>query len=279
MDLTFSAEDEAFRAEARDWLESQLSGDFASVRGLGGPGREHQDFEGRWAWEKALGAAGWTCVGWPIEHGGRGLPLMQEVIWHQEYARARAPGRVGIVGEGLLGPTVIAFGTDEQQRRFLPPIVSGDELWCQGFSEPNAGSDLANVQTRARLEGDEWIIDGQKVWTSLASWSQWVFVVCRTDPDSSRHAGLSYILCPMDQQGVEIRPITQMGGTSEFNEVFFDGARAPADLVVGDVGNGFKVSMGTLEVRARRTDPRPADGLRRRTRRDHRRCAGPGPGR
>ncbi|MET0802516.1 MAG: acyl-CoA dehydrogenase family protein, partial [Acidimicrobiales bacterium] len=171
MDLRFSDEDEAFRAEARDFLETHLAADFAALRGLGGPGKEHQDFAGRLEWEQLLGREGWSVVGWPKEHGGKGLPVTQQVIWHQEYARAQAPGRVGIVGEGLLGPTLIAFGTDEQKARFLPGIVSGETLWCQGYSEPNAGSDLANVQTRAHLDGDEWVISGQKVWTSLAAWA------------------------------------------------------------------------------------------------------------
>ncbi len=247
MDLRFSDEDEAFRAEARDFLETHLAADFAALRGLGGPGKEHQDFEGRLEWEQLLGREGWSVVGWPKEYGGKGLPVTQQVIWHQEYARARAPGRVGIVGEGLLGPTLIAFGTDEQKARFLPGIVSGETLWCQGYSEPNAGSDLANVQTRAHLDGDEWVISGQKVWTSLAAWAQWMFVVCKTDPEADpKHRGISYLLCPMDQPGIEIRPIIQVTGTSEFNEVFLDEARTPSDLVVGEVNGGWRVAMGTL---------------------------------
>ena len=162
MDLRFSKEDEAFRAEISGWLEQQLSGDFSEVRGRGGPGDEHSMFEERRAWERCLGRAGWTCVGWPREHGGRELSFSQQIIFYEEYARAGAPGRLGHIGETLLGPTLIAFGTDEQRKRFLPGIVGGEELWCQGYSEPNAGSDLANVQTRARLEGDRWVIDGQK---------------------------------------------------------------------------------------------------------------------
>ncbi len=246
MDLRFSDEDERFRREAQEFLETHLGAEFASLRGIGGPGKEHQDFEGRLEWERLLGREGWSVVGWPKEHGGRGLPVTQQVIWHQEYARARAPGRVGIVGEGLLGPTLIAFGTDVQKERFLPGIVRGEELWCQGYSEPNAGSDLANVATRAELDGDEWVITGQKVWTSLATWAQWMFVVCRTDPDAPKHKGISYLLCPMEQDGIEIRPIIQLTGTSEFNEVFLDGARTGADLVVGEVNDGWKVALGTL---------------------------------
>ncbi len=246
MDLRFSKEDEAFRAEISGWLEQQLSGDFSEVRGRGGPGDEHSMFEERRAWERCLGQAGWTCVGWPREHGGRELSFSQQIIFYEEYARAGAPGRLGHIGETLLGPTLIAFGTDEQRKRFLPGIVGGEELWCQGYSEPNAGSDLANVQTRARLEGDRWVIDGQKVWTSLAQWSDWSFVVCRTEPEAPNHQALSYLLVPMQQDGIEIRPIVQMTGTSEFSEVFFDNASTEASNIVGKPGEGWKVAMGTL---------------------------------
>ena len=246
MDLRETADDRRFRDEVRTFLEEALSGDFAVTRGRGGPGDEGALFEERQAWERHLGAHGWTCVGWPKEHGGRGLSLRQQVIYFEEYARARAPGRLGIVGEGLLGPTVIAFGTPEQQRRYLPGIVAGTELWCQGYSEPDAGSDLANLKTTARLEGDEWVIDGQKVWTSLAHWADWCFVLARTNRDAPKHKGISYLLVPMRQEGVEIRPIVQLTGDSEFNEVFFSGARTGRDEVVGDVDDGWRVAMGTL---------------------------------
>ena len=246
MDLRFSADDDAFRSEARAWLTEALEGEFAVVRGRGGPGDEHELFDERWAWERALGAAGWIGISWPAACGGRDLPLTQQVIFHEEYARARGPGRVNVVGEGLFAPTLIAFGTPEQHERFLPPILAGTEIWCQGYSEPEAGSDLANVRTRAELDGDEWVIHGQKVWTSLAHWAQWCFVLCRTNRDVPRHRGLSYLLVPMDQPGIEIRPIRQLTGTSEFNEVFFDGARTPRDHVVGPVNGGWKVAMGTL---------------------------------
>ena len=246
MDLRFSDEDEAFRREARHWLVERLDDDFAVVRGRGGPGDEHELFEKRAEWERALGDAGWIGIGWPKEYGGRGLSLTQQVIFYEEYARAHGPGRVGIVGEGLLGPTIVHFGDDEQKRRFLPGVLSGTEIWCQGYSEPNAGSDLANVQTRAEPDGDEWVITGQKVWTSLAHWADWCFVLCRTDGDAPKHKGLSYVLVPMRQPGIEIRPITQITGTSEFNEVFFDGARTARTNVVGAVNDGWRVAMGTL---------------------------------
>ncbi|WP_296603502.1 acyl-CoA dehydrogenase family protein [Nocardioides sp.] len=246
MDLTYSEEDQAFRAEVRGWLEEHLTGEWAALRGLGGAGRDHEAHEERVAWNRLLAEHGWTCLGWPTEHGGRGLSLSQQVIFHEEYARADAPGRVNHLGEELLGPTLIAFGTEEQQARFLPKIVAVEELWAQGYSEPNAGSDLANVQTKARRDGDEWVIDGQKVWTSNAHLSQWAFVVCRTEPGSSRHHGLSFLLVPLDQEGVEIRPIEQLTGGSEFNEVFFTGARTAADLVVGEPGDGWRVAMALL---------------------------------
>ena len=246
MDLRFTPEEDAFRKEARTYLDELLHGEFAEVRGRGGPGDEDSLFDERCAFERRLGADGWTCVGWPTEHGGRGLPLPLQVIWYEEYARAGGPGRVGHIGEGLIGPTLIHFGSPEQQQRFLPPIVAGTELWCQGYSEPDAGSDLANVKTRATLDGDEWVIDGQKVWTSGAHVADWCFLLARSDPDAPKHQGISFLLIDMAADGIETRPIVQVTGTGEFNEVFFSGARTPADLVVGDVHGGWKVAMGLL---------------------------------
>jgi alkylation response protein AidB-like acyl-CoA dehydrogenase len=246
MHLRFSDEDEAFRGEAAEWLETQLSGEFAQVRGRGGPGDEAALVEERKAWERRLGEGGWIGLGWPKQYGGRALPLTQQMIFHEEYARAGGPGRIGHMSEGLLAPTVIDFGSEEQKRRILPPILKGEEIWCQGYSEPNAGSDLANVQTRARLEGEEWVIDGQKVWTSWAEWADWCFVVCRSDPDSQRHKGLSYLLVPMRQPGIEIRPILQMTGDAEFSAVFYDGARTARENILGAPGEGWKVALATL---------------------------------
>ncbi|MGW7534327.1 acyl-CoA dehydrogenase family protein [Amycolatopsis sp. NPDC054798] len=246
MDLRYTPEDEQFRAEVREWLRDHLAGEFAALKGLGGSGREHEAPEERQAWNQHLAAHGWTCLGWPVEYGGRGLSLLRQVIFHEEYARSNAPARVNHLGEELLGPTLIAHGTDEQRRRFLPGIAGVAELWCQGYSEPGAGSDLAGVRTRAQLEDGEWVIDGQKIWTSLAQHAQWCFAVVRTEAGSRRHAGLSYLLVPMDQAGVEVRPIRQLTGTSEFNEVFFDRARTEESLVVGAPGDGWRVAMATL---------------------------------
>jgi len=235
-----------FRAEVRDWLAENLAGEFAAIKGLGGPGREDEAFEERRAWNQHLAAAGYTCLGWPEEHGGRGLTVAHRVAFYEEYAIANAPAKVNHFGEELLGPTLIAFGTPEQQQRFLPKILDVTELWCQGYSEPGAGSDLANVATTGELDGDQWVINGQKVWTSLAHWADWCFVVARTEKGSKRHAGLSFLLVPIDQPGVEVRPIVQLTGDSEFNEVFFDDARTEASLVVGEPGDGWRVAMGLL---------------------------------
>lgn len=237
---------EEFRTEVRSWLRAHLTGEFAALKGRGGPGREHEAFAERLAWERHMAAHGWTCVGWPVEYGGRGASTAQQIAFHEEYALADAPARVNHIGEQLLGPTLIAHGTEEQRRRFLPPIRAVEELWCQGYSEPDAGSDLAGIRTRAALVDGAWVVDGQKTWTSLAHEAQWCFVVARTEPGSRRHAGLSYLLVPMDQPGVEVRPIVQLTGTSEFNEVFFDGARTDPAHLVGAPGEGWAVAMATL---------------------------------
>ncbi len=248
MQLSFSAEDEAFRAEVAAWMHEHLRGEFECLRHRGGPGDEDAHPEARKEWERELARGRWTCVGWPDEHGGRGLSIERQILFHEEYARAGGPGRMGHIGEGLIGPTLIALGTPEQKARFLPGIVAGREFWCQGYSEPNAGSDLANVQTSARLDAGarEWVIDGQKVWTSLAHDSDWIFVLARSEPQSRGNRGLVFLLVPLHQPGIEIRPITQLTGTAEFNEVFFDGARTAADNVVGQPGGGWGVAMALL---------------------------------
>lgn len=238
--------DAGFRDEVQTWLAEHLIGAFRELRGAGGPGLEHEGFDVRVAWERELGKAGWIGLGWPRSVGGRGASIAQQVIFAEEFAKADAPARVNHMGEQLLGPTLIEFGTTAHKQRFLPAILSGNERWCQGYSEPNAGSDLANVATKAAIDGDQWVLNGQKVWTSLAHVSQWCFVIARTDPSSQRHKGLSFLLVPMDQPGVEVRPIRQITGTGEFNEVFFTDARTERDLVVGDVGDGWRIAMALL---------------------------------
>ena len=248
MKLSFSAEDEQFREEIALWLTDNLRGEFEQIRFRGGPGDEHMFPEERKAWERKLAEGGWTCIGWPQEHGGRGASIEQQVIFHEEYARAGGPGRMGHIGEGLTGPTLIAFGSEEQKQRFLPGILAGTQYWCQGYSEPSAGSDLANVKTKAHFDEDngKWLISGQKVWTSNAHESEFCFVIARTDPDSVGHKGLGFFLIEMDQPGVDVRPIEQLTGTCEFNEVFFDDAQCGAEDIVGAPGEGWKVAMGLL---------------------------------
>jgi alkylation response protein AidB-like acyl-CoA dehydrogenase len=246
MEFTRTAAEEAFADEVRTWLEEHLGGANAGLRGRGGVGQEDVEPERLLEWERELATGGWLGLDYPVHLGGRDASLSEQVVFHQTYVEARAPGRIPNIGLTLLGPTLVAFGTPELQERFIPPIISGTEHWCQGYSEPNAGSDLANVSTRARLSGDRWLVTGQKTWTSLAQYAQWAFVLCRTDPSSERHAGLSYLLVPMDQPGVEVRPIVQVTGGSEFNEVFFDDAVTEAAMVVGGAGNGWAVAMGTL---------------------------------
>ncbi len=246
MEFTRTAAEQVFADEVRTWLEEHLVGANADLRGRGGVGQEDVEPKRLLAWERELADGGWLGLDYPEHLGGRDASLSEQVVFHQTYVEARAPGRIPNIGLTLLGPTLVAFGTPELQERFVPPIIAGTEHWCQGYSEPNAGSDLANVSTRARLEGDRWLVTGQKTWTSLAQHAQWAFVLCRTDPAGERHAGLSYLLVPMDQPRVEVRPIVQITGGSEFNEVFFDEAETDAGLVVGGVGNGWAVAMGTL---------------------------------
>ena len=246
MDLAFSPAEESFRDEVRTWMADHLVGEFALL-GTSGKLGEGDELDLRKAWESELASGGWIGMGWPAQYGGRDLSLTKQIIFNEEYVRAGGPNRVGFFGEELLGPTLMMFGTDEQKSRFLPRILDATEFWCQGFSEPDAGSDLANVKTTAVRDGDEWVINGQKVWTSLGHISDWIFVVCRTDATAERkHDGISFLLCPVNQPGVEMRPIRQMTGTAEFNEVFFSDARTDVDLVVGTVGHGWKVVVATL---------------------------------
>ena len=248
MQLEFSREDEQFRGQVADWLRDNLCGAFEVIRGRGGPGDEHHFVEERKDWERCLAEGGWTCIGWPEEWGGRGASIEQQVIFNEEYARAGGPGRMGHIGETLTGPTLLAFGSDDQKRRFLPDIRSGQSFWCQGYSEPAAGSDLSNIKTRAEWDDQAavWRFYGQKVWTSLAHESDFIFVLARTDPAERGHRGLGFFLVPLAQEGIDIRPINQLTGTAEFNEVFFDGAVCGADDLVGEAGDGWRVAMGLL---------------------------------
>jgi alkylation response protein AidB-like acyl-CoA dehydrogenase len=245
MDFRDSPEEASFRDEVRSWLSDHLKDEFAEIGGRGGPADEH-GWDVRLEWERMLGKDRWVGLAWPEEYGGRDASIIEQVIFNEEYAKADAPARVSFFGEGLFAPTLIAYGTEEQKRRFLPRIQAVDELWCQGYSEPNAGSDLSNVQTRAVLDGDQWVVNGQKVWTTLAHRADWCFAVVRTDPAAPAHRGISYLLVPMDQPGVTVRPLQQMTGTAEFNEMFFDDARTERDNVLGEVDDGWKVAMATL---------------------------------
>lgn len=239
-------DEQQFRAEVADWMARHLCGRFAPLRHRGGPGDEMAYPELRREWEAEMAAGGWIGLGWPQAHGGRDLPLALQVAFHEEYARAGGPGRMGHIGETLLAPTLIAHGTPEQQARFLPGIREGKVFWCQGYSEPGAGSDLAAISTRCWLEDGEWRLRGQKLWTSLAHESEWIFVLARSTPGSVGREGLSFLLVPLDQPGVEIRPIRQMTGEAEFNEVFFDDARTAADWIVGKPGDGWRIAMALL---------------------------------
>jgi alkylation response protein AidB-like acyl-CoA dehydrogenase len=243
MDLTYPPEAESFRKEIRAWLEENLPTGWFDP-GFSMTKDERQHFNETWT--AKLFAGGWICAGWPVEYGGKGLTLMEQVVLNEEFAKANAPMRADFFGDTLVGPTILQWGTDEQKKEFIPGILDGSISWCQGFSEPNAGSDLASLKTSAVLDGDEWIINGQKVWTTQAQHADYVFLLTRTDPHASQHAGISYLLVPMHQEGVDVRPITQVDGSAEFNEVFFTNARCPKDNVVGGVNNGWKVAMTTL---------------------------------
>jgi alkylation response protein AidB-like acyl-CoA dehydrogenase len=243
MDLTYPSEAETFRKEIRAWLEENLPAGWFEP-GFSLSAEERQQFNETWT--KKLFAGGWICAGWPVEYGGKGLSLMDQVVLNEEFAKANAPMRADFFGDTLVGPTILQWGTDEQKKEFIPGILNGSIAWCQGFSEPNSGSDLASLKTSAVLDGDEWVINGQKVWTTQAQYADYVFLLTRTDPNAPQHAGISYLLVPMHQEGVEIRPITQVDGSAEFNEVFFTNARCPKGNVVGGVNNGWKVAMTTL---------------------------------
>jgi alkylation response protein AidB-like acyl-CoA dehydrogenase len=241
MDLTFNEQETAFRDELRAWFEANPPGDEPSG------GDEDTHYAWRRDYQRRLAEAGWAAVHWPPEYGGRGATLTQSAIFYEELARSGAPLPANVLGLLLAGPTIMLWGGDEQKDRYLGPILTGEEIWCQGFSEPDAGSDLASLKTRAVKDGDEWVITGQKVWTSGAQYSKWCMLVARTDPDApKKHQGLTYFLMDMEQPGVQVVPLRQITGEAEFNELFIDGARVPDSNVLGGVGNGWKVALTTL---------------------------------
>jgi len=243
MKLGFTKAEEEFRAEAADWLGAQMSGEFADIKGIT---TLTEKAERRKEWEQHLGEHGWSCIGWPKQWGGRDASLAEQVIFAEEYARAGVPGRVNHIGVELAGPTLLTFGTEEQKQRFLPGIAAGKTIFCQGYSEPGAGSDLSAVRTKARVENGEWVVDGQIIWPSLAHISDWIFVVARSEEGSKGPKGLTFLMMEIDQPGIDIRPIKQINGDAEFNETFFDGARCPEDSLIGAVGDGWRVAMGLL---------------------------------
>ena len=242
MDLNDTPEEAAFRAELREWLETNLPAGWAEKDPL--VGRMETDFSREWS--KRLADAGYVGLTWPAEYGGGGKTPNFQAIYLQEIARADGPDHIGVIGLGMAGPTIIAWGTKEQKARYLRPLLSGEEVWCQGFSEPGSGSDLAGARTRAVLDGDEWVVNGQKVWSSWAHIADWCILVVRTDPDAAKHAGLSYLLVDMHSPGVDVRPLTQITGDPEFNEIFFTDVRVPKDSILGKPGDGWKVAMTTL---------------------------------
>jgi alkylation response protein AidB-like acyl-CoA dehydrogenase len=238
VDLTLSPSEESFRDELRAWLDANH------------PGREPEGddagFAFRRAWQRRLHEGGWAGVSWPTEYGGRGATLVEQAIYNEEIVRAQAPSAANVLGLAMGGPTVIAHGTDEQKRRYLEPILSAEEIWCQGFSEPGSGSDLASVKTRAVRDGDHWLVTGQKVWTTLAHHAKWCMLVARTDADAPKHQGLTYFLMDMEQDAVQVRPLRQITGEAEFNELFMEEARIPDENIVGGEGNGWAVAITTL---------------------------------
>src|SRR6266568_8959082 len=239
MDLSYTPEQSAFREELRAWLASNTPRDLAS------PGTR-QGFEQHRAWERALFDAGYAGISWPTSYGGRALDVVSQAIFEEEYLLADGPERINVVCEKLMGRTLMKHGTDEQRARWLPRILSAEDVWSQGFSEPEAGSDLANVQTRAVLDGDQWVVDGQKIWTSYGAFADWIFVLVRTDPNAERHRGLSFLAVDMRSDGVEARPIVQLDAHAGFAEVFFTSVRVPVSQTIGDVNDGWTVALSTL---------------------------------
>lgn len=239
MDLTFNERETTFRDALRDWLKANHPGEEPA-------GSEDERMQWRRDWQRKLSDGGWAGVHWPSEYGGRDATLTESAIFFEELGAARAPLPANVLGLLLAGPTIMAWGTDEQKQRHLAPILTAEEVWCQGFSEPGAGSDLASLQTRAVRDGDDWVVTGQKVWTSGAQYSKWCMLVARTDPDQPKHKGLSYFLMDMESPGVQVRPLVQITGSPEFNELFLEEVRIPHSQMLGKEGDGWMVAMTTL---------------------------------
>ncbi len=247
MDFSYTPEQEAFRMELRQWIADNLDPELRVYDAMDERvAASREVFEKRRVWQAKLYAAGWAGIAWPREFGGRGAGLIEQIIYNEEYARARAPIVPGYLGLGMCGPTLIQFGTEEQKRRYVKRILSAEDIWCQGYSEPNAGSDLANVQTRAEDKGDYFVLNGQKTWTSAAQYADWMFMLARTDPKAPKHKGISYLLLDMKTKGVQVRPLVVASGHAHFNEVFFEDVQVPKENLVGPKNDGWRVAMGTL---------------------------------
>ncbi len=240
MDLRYTDEQEAFRAEVRAWLRANVPKERLPTVGT------REGFDAHRAWERELGRAGYGALHWPVEYGGRGADVVMTAIFEEEYALVEGPPRITVLGRNLMGPTLMVHGTPEQKDRWLSRILSADDIWSQGFSEPDAGSDLAGLKTRAVRDGDEFVVNGQKIWTSYGTFSDWIFALVRTDPEAPRHAGITFLAIDMHSPGVEARPLVQVDGRAGFAEVFFTDVRVPVSHVIGDLNRGWDVAMTTL---------------------------------
>lgn len=238
MDLKWTEEDEEFRQEVRTYLEANVPADLET--------HGDEGFEATRQWQHKLAEDGWVAIHWPKEYGGRGASILQTVIFNEEYSRVRGPSLPNSLGIGLLGPTLMVHGNDEQKQRHLNKILTAEEIWCQGFSEPDAGSDLAALQCRAELDGEEFVVNGQKIWTSYGKYGDWIFTLVRTDSSAEKHAGISFLLIDMHSPGIEVRPLKEITGESLFAEVFFTDVRVPKANLVGNVGDGWRIAMTTL---------------------------------
>ena len=239
MDIRFSPEDEQYRLKLRSWLEANMPQEDQ-------PAEQDAAFNYRRAWQRKLYDGGWVGINWPKEYGGQGATLIQQAIYAQEMARAKAAQPANGLGISIVGPTLIAHGTEAQKKRYIPKILNADEIWCQGFSEPNSGSDLASLQTRAVLDGDEFVVNGQKIWTSMGQYADWCILLVRTDTEAPKHRGISYLLVDMHTPGITVRPLKQITGHAEFNETFFDSVRVPRENLIGDLNDGWRIAMTTL---------------------------------